>query len=52
MKPYIGKIQLDDKTLLGGWLGSNADEERDKLRYALASGMYTLNQRFLNRTSF
>ena len=34
--------------LLGGRLGSNADEGRDKLRYASASGKYTLNRRFLN----
>ena len=40
------------RILLGGWLGSNADEGRDKLRNVLASGTYTLNQKSLNRTSF
>ena len=40
-----------DLTLLGGWLGSNADEGCDKLQNVLARSMYPLNQKFLNVTS-
>jgi hypothetical protein len=34
--------------LSGEWLSSDAEEGRDKLRYAPASSMYALNRRFLN----
>ena len=38
-------------TLLGGWLGSNADEGCGKLQNALARRMQSLNQRCPNETS-
>jgi hypothetical protein len=49
MMPCKGYTRI--RILLGGRLGSGADEGRDKRRYSLASGMYTLNQGSLNGTS-
>ena len=42
---HFRRDQVDD-------LARNADEGRDKLRNALGSSMYTMNQRSLNWTSY